>query len=1405
MKKLLAWLMAVTLTFQLVTPVFAEEIEETQTATEAVEMETEAPTTEIPTTEPTTTDAMETAAPEETSAPTEPQPTTEVTEATEATAPTEETTTASTEPTEETTEPTLDLFADSSDYSLQLRRIDELYSRIQKNGGFFTVNQAGCGIRPSRDENHSKCDNCKLGNVVKSEWFTTEFGANISCNQFAMNRSGEAWSCVAFASFAGWFVNRGDDSDIVSTESKDTGNFSYDFLINHARPGDCLRMGGAHSAIFISCDQNNVYVLDSNWTSVGGYYCAVRKHSIPYSRYQSVTISHLKSKQGGHTHNYVLGYETAHPHQEYMKCESCGDMYYTHTGKTATVDDCVQCETMPELWGVCGDNLIWKIEGPFGEETMTISGTGDMWDFAYPRGSGDNLLAWDRKSYSRIIICEGVTSVGNGAFYSKGYIRYLQLPSTLIRIGDEAFAPSDSADFGIKGTLTLPSGLKSIGKNAFRGCSGLTGDLIIPDSVTEIGTGAFEGCTGFQGKLVLSKNLTNIDDYTFEGCGFTGSLYFPDGLKNIGKAAFESCAGFTGGLTFPRTLETIGDSAFNYCQGLNGTLSFPDDINSIGKSAFYKDSSLTGTLSLPKNLISLGSHAFVECKGFTGDLILPDGVTSIGEGAFDWCTGFSGTLKLSKELQTIGGRAFYYCNGFTNLAPLPEKLVSIGDDAFAWCSGLTGELVFSNGLQTIGDSAFYDCGFTGDLILPDSLVSIGDMAFWKCKGFAGKLVLSSSLVSIGSSAFNECKGFTGSLILPESLRTIGSNAFDTDCEITSLTIPNSVLDWGNHSLSFHSLKSLTMPGELQNSPVNSWQGLETLTLTGSRVKRLSSDALYYGYGRNAKKIILSEGITEVEQEAFADCYDTEQLSLPKSLKTIEEHAFWGCSSLKDVYYNGSKSDWKRISIAPGNENLTGLTGATLHYNSNGNESPSSIEIRPVNTTSLTSGGKLTLTAWAMPDNKKAKVKWSLSEDSKAYAAISSSGVLTAKAVSEVQNITVIAAPTDGSPEARKEIQILPKITVKQVDKFNLFHSYSRAELAITGGTVDCALLDGNKDFVLENENDHFYIRFANPENPPAKPNTRATLQVFFPGSDTPAIKALTISTTNTAPKLKLNPTSSILNTTLVGGLTVEAEVLGTEDESLNARSTTKGVTASIKSGKLVVTLDTKKTTTATVYLKGNDWAKEVKLTHRITVTEKKPTVKFTAKGKLDVLNPASEIIYTPKLTNATGTITGVQLTGEDAKLFNAEVVDGLVHLTMKADCKYATKKTYKVTPVVTLLGKNITGPTLSIKVTQGAMKLAKIPNQTVSKSHPGDLTVYVQITSPAWADIDRMKLDDKSSAAFRDAFECFHFVGGAVTFPASTFAPLKPGRYTVILDVFPANAASDTKPIQAKFTLTVQK
>lgn len=146
MKKLLALLMAFALTFQLVTPVFAEEIEETQAAAEAVEMETEAPVTEAPTTEPP---VPETAAPEGTPTPTEPQPTTEVTEAT---ASTEETTSAATEPTEETTEPTAEVLSEDADIIASGEcgnKGDNLTWVLTKDGTFTVSGTGGMQYYPS--------------------------------------------------------------------------------------------------------------------------------------------------------------------------------------------------------------------------------------------------------------------------------------------------------------------------------------------------------------------------------------------------------------------------------------------------------------------------------------------------------------------------------------------------------------------------------------------------------------------------------------------------------------------------------------------------------------------------------------------------------------------------------------------------------------------------------------------------------------------------------------------------------------------------------------------------------------------------------------------------------------------------------------------------------------------------------------------------------------------------------------------------------------------------------------------------------------------------------------------------------------------------------------------------------
>lgn len=1059
--------------------------------------------------------------------------------------------------------------------------------------------------------------------------------------------------------------------------------------------------------------------------------------------------------------------------------------------------------------GYNGDNLIWVLSG---DGALTISGEGEMMNY-----SDSSVAPWypHRTKILSAVVEDGVTSIGDYALYACLKLTSVSLPDGIESIGRSAFR-----DCAKLAEMDIPKGVTNIDSYAFQGCSTLSG-MEIPEGVTNIGDGAFYNCSNLA-SITIPEGITYIGECTFENCVKLTAITIPKGVTRIGWKAFKDCKTLVS-VVIPNSVAVINYSAFSGCGSLTGVV-IPEGVTRIEGGAFRNCVSLTdivlpqsvtviGSLDgasgafegctglksviIPEGIVNIGAESFSGCNSLTS-VVIPEGVMNIGYGAFSDCRSLK-NITIPESVTRIDRYAFRGCSSLKNVV-IPESITSISDGLFEGCSGLTSVTIPAS-VTDIGNEAFMDCSSLESITIPETVVNIGEWAFRDCDKlkhieiptgvgsiadwtFSGcsslmSITIPENVKSIGRGAFSECKSLTR-ITIPDGVAYIGESAFKSCTKLESIRIPEGVTSIEDYTFfCCNSLPSIAIPG--------------TVTSIGR-----------YAFTECKKfiSVVIPEGVTSIGGGAFSACERLESIWLPKSINSIEQKVFYACDKLKKVYYSGSKADWSKITIGEYN---SALLKANLYCNAT--ETPST-EIRPIATSALICGSKLTLTAWAMPDNKKVKANWSLASGDEAYASISSSGVLTAKAVSEVQNITVIATPTDGSPEARKEIQILPKITVKQTEKFNLFYGNGKAKLAITGGQVASARFVEPTDFVLDNSDGQFYIRLA--EGASAKPKTKVTLEITLPGCDTPVRQSLTVATTNTAPKLKLNPTASIVNTTLTESLTVETAILGTDDEILTVRSATKGVTASVDKGILTLTLDTGKTTTATVYLKGSDWAKEIKLTHRITVTNKQPTVKLSAKGKLDVLNPASEIVYTPKLTNATGTIESVRLEGADGDFFDAKVDDnGIIHLKLaKSGENYSTRKTYKVTPVVTLLGKDITAPTLSIKVTQSALKLAKLPNRTVYQSQTAPLAVKLAVTSPANAKIGDVQLNAKTTAALRNALEA---AGGiqadeaTVSFPAKAFSALKPGKYTVILDVTPANAASDTKPIQARFTLTVQK
>lgn len=238
----------------------------------------------------------------------------------------------------------------------------------------------------------------------------------------------------------------------------------------------------------------------------------------------------------------------------------------------------------------------------------------------------------------------------------------------------------------------------------------------------------------------------------------------------------------------------------------------------------------------------------------------------------------------------------------------------------------------------------------------------------------------------------------------------------------------------------------------------------------------------------------------------------------------------------------------------------------------------------------------------------------------------------------------------------KVTKTLPKVTVKQTEKFNLFYQDSSAELKINvaGNLPYHYEFRDNTDFRLDIIDDEARLYFADPQNAPAKPNTKATLRLWLEGYREPVDVKLNIATVNKGPKVTTAVKASTLNTALTTSNTLRVRLNGPESGSMEAWSGTEGIEAVIDGCDLCLTLSEVKNTTATVYLRDTNWAQPIKLTHKITVTDKLPTLKAASALKLDSLFTQTEawtelVLSQGNLSLVTAKLTPVAKAGTEAR------------------------------------------------------------------------------------------------------------------------------------------------------------
>ena len=565
-----------------------------------------------------------------------------------------------------------------------------------------------------------------------------------------------------------------------------------------------------------------------------------------------------------------------------------------------------------------GSNLTWTLDS---EGVLTISGNGDM------NGYGFLSAPWHYSSEVKsAVIADGVTSIGNEAFYHCTSLTSVTIPDSVTSIGDRVFSYCTSLT-----SVTIPDSVTSIGDRVFSYCTSLTG-IWVAEGNSHYSSDAsgvlfnkdkttLVQCPGAFAAYTIPDSVTSIGRYAFYGCTSLTSVTIPGSVTSIGVYAFDSCASLIS-VTIPDGVTSIGDSAFDYCTSLT-SVTIPGSVTSIGDSVFYHCTSLA-SVTIPDSVTSIGRYAFAYCKSLTS-VAIPDGVTSIGEKAFSQCTSLT-SVAIPDSVTSIGERAFYECTSLTSVT-IPDSVTSIGDYAFSGCTSLTS-VTIPDSVTSIGEGTFEDCTSLTSVTIPDSETSIGDYAFSYCTSLTS-VTIPDGVTSIGCAAFRFCTSLI-SMTIPDSVTSIVDGFFLGCKSLTSVTIPNSVTSIGNGAFQLcTSLTSVTIPNSVTSIGESAFDNCTSLTSVTIPDSVTSIGDWAFGSCTSLTSVTIPDSVTSIGRYAFAYCTSLTSVAIPDSVTSIGEYAFDDCKSLTDVYYAGSEAQWKAIAISPnGNDDL--LT-ANIHY------------------------------------------------------------------------------------------------------------------------------------------------------------------------------------------------------------------------------------------------------------------------------------------------------------------------------------------------------------------------------------------------------------------------------------------------------------------------------------------
>ncbi|MDR0287579.1 MAG: leucine-rich repeat protein [Clostridiales bacterium] len=421
-------------------------------------------------------------------------------------------------------------------------------------------------------------------------------------------------------------------------------------------------------------------------------------------------------------------------------------------------------------------------------------------------------------------------------------------------------------------SVYIPANIKTIGADAFLGCSSLQG----------INVDANNTNYSSQDGVLYNKDVTEVIKIPETKYGM---YTLPTGISSVKCSYFTGCKNITS-IEIPKTVITIESAAFSECTAL-------EQIHVDVNNKFY--SGRDGVLYNKKHTVLLQYP-----KNKEGDYTIPEETKSIGDSAFRDCQGLNSIL-IYGNLSNIGEYAFYNCTNLRSVM-FNGSVANISASAFGNCLELTS-LSIPEGLISLDIDALQGTGLTS-LNIPASMAVIENDTISGCNKLTSITVDEKNSVfsSLDGVLFNKDKTVlllypSGkpdvSYTIPDSVTEIKPSAF-YECKLAYINIPDCVANIENV---FTDCSYLTTINVANNNPAYFSQN-------GVLFSKDRTCLILYPIGKQDSLYNIPEGVVTLSSGAFWNNTFLTSVTIPESVAYFSENVFNGCYNLLSARFQG---------------------------------------------------------------------------------------------------------------------------------------------------------------------------------------------------------------------------------------------------------------------------------------------------------------------------------------------------------------------------------------------------------------------------------------------------------------------------------------------------------------------